>query len=340
MTSLRPWAGLALIAARFDLSTIIQSLGGPVHAAAASAQAWLRAGLPFEALCHLESAGVDAGGLALTPADPRWPVALEGQPHAPVLLGAEGNVELLKRPGVAVVGARGCTPYGLEHARAISSAISEAGGVVVSGLARGIDREAHLSAPGATIGVLGQGLDSPMPVWQASVRQRILAGGGLVLSEFPRLMPADRWTFPVRNRIVAGLARITVVVEASHQSGAKNTAGHALRLGKDVLALPGPVNAPASAGCLDLLEDGAGLVRNPGTVLDAAGLRRPTPARAAPVGREEQVFAALGSGGSTEQLVARAGLPYADVCAALVVLGLTGRVSRLPGNRYVPRGPP
>lgn len=337
--SLCPWSGLALVAGRVDLWSVITTLGGAGAARASPPGAWAAAGLPVELLHLLDAPGVDCGGVPLHAASPEWPGALTGQPFAPVLLGAEGNTALLGRPAVAVVGARACTAYGLQHAGAIARAVAGAGGVVVSGLARGIDREAHLAAPGATIAVLGQGLEAPMPAWQAALRRRVLDDGGLILSEHPRALPPDRWTFPVRNRIVAGLTRATVVVEAAHASGARNTAAHALRLGAEVLAVPGPIDAPASAGCLDLIEQGAQLVRGPATVLAAAGLSAAAAGDSAPRTREDRVLAALGPGGTPDHVGRACGLPYADVAAALVLLELTGRVRRLPGNRYAPRSP-
>lgn len=340
LNSLSPWVGLAGFAARVDLWAIITTLGGPFLASSAPATAWVAAGLPFDVVARLQDTTSELGGNPIAPGDVDWPQALLGQPFAPVHLAAEGNLSLLQKPAVAIVGARACTPYGSEHARDLARAVVAAGGVVVSGLARGIDREAHLAAGGATIAVLGQGLDCPMPFWQAALRRRILADGGLILSEFPRAMSADVWTFPVRNRVVAGLGRATVVIEAGHRSGAKNTAAHALRLGTDVLAVPGPLNAPASAGCLDLIEDGATMVRSAGTVLAAARLAPLPPNRppAPPEALADQVMASLGSGASPEQLMTTTGLPHPVVAAALVQLGLAGRITRLPGNRYVPRG--
>jgi DNA processing protein len=338
MTSLFPWSGLSAAVGRLDLWAVINMLGGPLLAAGAEECAWLGAGLPFDLLPYLRQSRVDCGGTQLGASSGLWPSRLAGQPFGPVLFGVEGNVALLDRPAVAIVGARSCTPYGMEHAGSIAQAVAGAGGVVVSGLARGIDREAHLGANGATIAVLGQGLDAPMPTWQAALRRRILDQGGLIVSEFPRAMPADCWTFPIRNRIVAGLAVATVVVEASHKSGARNTAGHALRLGREVLAVPGPLNAIASAGCLDLIEEGAIMVRSAATVLAAAGLTAP---KVNPAGndRESIVLAALGTGATPEQIVRATRLAHPEVSAALTVLGLTARVWRLPGNRFVPRPP-
>ncbi len=333
-----PWTGLSQVAARVDLWDIVARLGGAEAASCADAAAWLRAGLPFDLLPLLTRPHVDPGGRLVTPGMADWPSALCGVPFAPVALGVEGRAELLHKPAVAVVGARACTAYGVEQAARIASAVTRSGAVVVSGLARGIDRSAHLGAEGATIAVLGQGLDTPMPGWQRQLRERVLADGGLVISEFPRGLTADTWTFPIRNRIVAALARATVVVEASHRSGARNTANHALQCGRIVLAVPGPLDAPASAGCLDMIEDGATMVRGPETVLAAAGLAGPPPGPSR--GPADPVLAALGGGATPEELASRTGLSHAEVMARLGALGLTGRVGRLPGNRYVPRGPP
>lgn len=335
MTASHPWIGLAAFAARIDLWNIIGDLGGPVPAEGASRKDWQAVGLPLDAAEALAERRVDPGGITLCPTDPAWPAALTGTAFGPVLLGAMGNLLLLNRPGVAIVGSRACTPYGVSQASSLSRAVGEAGGVVVSGLARGIDKAAHLAAPGATIAVLGQGLDAPMPTWQRAVAERILEEGGLVLSEFPRALQPDRWTFPVRNRVVAGLARAVVVVEADHKSGARNTAAHGARLGREVLAVPGALGWAASNGCLDLIEEGAGVVRGTATVLRAAGLQsgsHSTPA--------DPVAQAVGAGATAEQVMLLTGLPWAEVSAKLSALTLTGRLVRLAGGIYVPRGRP
>jgi DNA processing protein len=213
--------------------------------------------------------------------------------------------------------------------------VVDAGGVVVSGLAAGIDSEAHGAAGGQTIAVLGQGLLAPMPAWQCRVREAILADGGLVLSEFPPDAPAQTWTFPIRNRIIAGLAGAVVVVEAGQRSGARITARNALEYGREVLAVPGPLGAAASAGCLDLIEQGATMVRAIATVLQAARLGGVRPERAG-AERDARVLAALGPGGTPEQVEGATGLDRRAVMAALGALELTGRVTRLPGRRYIP----
>ena len=200
-----------------------------------------------------------------------WPRALLGLPGAPLSLYAEGRLAVLDRPVVAIVGSRTCTADGRAPARSLARTVVEAGGTVASGLAAGIDAEAHLAAGGWTVAVLGQGLDAPMARWQAELRARVLAGGGLVLSEYEPGASAAAWTFPRRNRIIAGLARAVVVVEAAHRSGSKNTAAHALAYGRDVYAVPGPPELPTSEGCLDLIEQGAGVVRGPQTITEILG---------------------------------------------------------------------
>ncbi len=196
-------------------------------------------------------------------ADPAWPRVLVGVPFGPVALSVEGTTALLHGAGVTIVGARACTARGRRHAHELAHAVRAAGGVVTSGLAWGIDAEAHLAAEGATIAVLGQGLATLMPPWQARLRAEILRAGGLVVSEFPDAQPPRPWTFPVRNRVLAALGRVIVVVEAGARSGARVTARLALGMGREVLAVPG------SEGTDALIEEGAVPVATPDDVLRA-----------------------------------------------------------------------
>jgi DNA processing protein len=265
--------------------------------------------------------------------DPAWPAALYDLPQGPVVLTWEGSLSLLSRPMVAVVGARACTPYGREWAARIAAGVAAAGGVVVSGLAAGVDLAAHEAANGATVAVLGQGIDARMAGWQRRAREALLARGGLVLSELPPDAHADTHTFPIRNRIIAGLARVVVVVEAGERSGTRNTASHALRYGRDVMALPGPLGAPASVGCLDLLEQGATMVRGVASVLAEAGLAR-GPSDSDPA---EGLRELLATPRTPEELMAATGRPHVWVAERLGILELTGEVIRLPGRRYQAR---
>lgn len=253
-----PWSGLCLYAPRLPEAAAAASRQG-----AAAAVAALGRGIQQAAILAIP--GWSGRWLRADHAD--WPAALVGLPGAPVALAWEGNLALLSEPGVAIVGTRRCTSTGRAMAREYAAAVAAAGGVVVSGLAAGIDAEAHLAAAGRTIAVLGQGLAAPMPAWQAEVRRRVLREGGLVLSEYAPDMHADVWTFPQRNRVIAGLSRGVVVVEAGHRSGAKNTAHHAMEYGREVAAVPGWPSLPSFAGCLDLVEEGCGVVRGPASVV-------------------------------------------------------------------------
>lgn len=253
-----PWSGLCLNATRLPAEVCTAARQGAPEALAALGRGPLLAAV---VACR------SWPGRWLRADHPAWPLALAGLPGAPIALSWEGNLSLLEFPGVAIVGTRRCTSTGRALAREYAAAVVAAGGVVVSGLAAGIDTEAHLAADGRTIAVLGQGLASPMPAWQAEVRRRVLGEGGLVLSEYAPEMHADVWTFPQRNRIIAGLARGVVVVEAGHRSGAKNTAHHAMEFGREVAAVPGWPSLPSFAGCLDLVEEGCAVVRGPATVV-------------------------------------------------------------------------
>lgn len=253
-----PWSGLCLYATRLPEAASAAAQHGAAAALAALDQHLLKSAI----------LGVRGwGGRWLRADEANWPAALLGLPGAPVALSWEGNLDLLEAPGVAIVGTRRCTSTGRVMAREYAAAVAAAGGVVVSGLAAGIDAEAHLAAGGRTIAVLGQGLAAPMPAWQAEVRRRVLREGGLVLSEYAPDMHADVWTFPQRNRVIAGLARGVVVVEAGHRSGAKNTAHHAMEFGREVAAVPGWPSLPSFAGCLDLVEEGCSVVRGPASVV-------------------------------------------------------------------------
>ncbi|MDP2312832.1 MAG: DNA-processing protein DprA [Pseudomonadota bacterium] len=342
-----PWPGLAVLSARVDLWPVVQAW------AEAPRSLRLMPGLEGH-LEHLRASGLsarDAARVLDTPAwrsgrrgvqflhagASGWPSALVGLPCGPVALSVEGNASLLARPTVAIVGARACTSYGREWAAHIAGAVVSAGAVVVSGLAAGIDQAAHGAAGGATVAVLGQGLDAPMPAWQRRVRETLLERGGCVISEMPPAARATPFTFPIRNRIIAGLACAVAVIEAGERSGARNTATHGLRYGREVLALPGPLGAPASFGCLDLIEQGATLIRGAHTVIEVAGLvaKRSTAegGLSEPIG-EAGLLRYLGTPTTPEDLVARTGISFPDVMAQLGLLELTGRAIRLPGRRY------
>ena len=190
-----------------------------------------------------------------------------------------GPPGFLDLPAVAIVGARSCSPYGAQVAREVARELAAAGVIVVSGLARGVDGEAHrgaLAAGGLTVAVLGCGIDRDYPRAHAQLAARI-AESGAVVSEYPPGIEPSPWRFPARNRIVAGLARATVVVEARERSGALITADFALELGREVFAVPGEITSALSAGTNDLIRQGATPLLTADDVLEALGLERAPP---------------------------------------------------------------
>lgn len=205
--------------------------------------------------------------------DPAYPPALAGLADAPFFLFVRGSVSDL--PAVAIVGTRRCTRYGLDLARAFGRVVSEAGWSVVSGLARGIDGAAHHgslsgSAPGTA--VLGCGIDRWYPAAHAELGESLLSAGGAVLSEYPPGTPPTGWRFPPRNRIISGLARVVVIVEAAATGGALITALRALEQDRVIFAVPGDVTRPSSEGCNLLIRDGAVPVLGPADLIEALSI--------------------------------------------------------------------
>ena len=261
---------------------------------------------------------------------------------------------LADAPVVALVGSRRASRTGLEAARIVASGLARAGVVVVSGFAHGIDAAAHSAAldeGGETWGVLGCGVDVPYPAAHDRLRARMLEGGAL-LSELPPGTPPEPWHFPVRNRIIAGCARVVVVVEAAPRSGSLITARCAAEAGRDVGAVPGPVVAEQSAGTNALLKDGAILVRDATDVLrelpdeDLRRLRPgglpDAPAPATPDDPDAaRVLLALdvAEPRDADALSAATGLPAARLSAALVLLELEGLAEALPGAVFARRRP-
>jgi len=295
----------------------------------------------------------------VTWADKAYPKLLMEIPDPPLVLYARGDIALLARAGVAVVGTRRATVYGMETSRRFGYGLAMAGYCVVSGLARGIDREAHegaLQAKGATTAVIGAALDKLYPPENEELARRIVEGGGLVVSEYPFGRQADRQTFPMRNRIVAGLCKGVVVVESPRKSGTLITAGQAAEFGRSVMAVPGRVDAPGFEGSHRLIRDGAVLV----TCVDEAveeleGLFHPraesgrpaeTPEteRAVSLSPDEQkIMDALDAsdGGCPVDVIAGAcGIPAHKITALLVGLEMK-RVARvLPGGLVAKSGAP
>jgi DNA processing protein len=259
---------------------------------------------------------------------PSFPSLLRAIHDAPVGLFVRGgaSLDLLGRPAVAVVGARACSGYGTTVARSLAREAAAAGLVVVSGLARGIDAEAHrgaLDAGGATVAVLGCGIDRDYPAAHAELARRI-AANGLIVSEYAPGVEPMAWRFPARNRIIAGLCDATVVVEAREKSGSLITADFALEEGRDVLAVPGEITSSLSAGTNALLKLGASPLTGAADVLDCFGL--------APAGPPAETSAYVDLLPATaDELVRRTGRPAAEVARVLVALELDGAVSSRDG---------
>jgi DNA processing protein len=257
----------------------------------------------------------------------RFP-ALLGAIHDPppgLFVRGAADVDVLARPAVAVVGARACSGYGAAVARMLGRDLTAAGLVVVSGLARGVDAEAHrgaLAAGGPTVAVLGCGIDRDYPAAHAELARRI-AADGLIVSEYaPGVEPAP-WRFPARNRIIAGLCAATVVVEARERSGALITADLALEEGREVFAVPGEIGSALSAGTNALLKLGAAPLTSADDVLAIYGL-------AASVEPDRGGLLDL-LPATADELVRRSGLSAAEVARALVELELAGRVAQHEG---------
>jgi DNA processing protein len=275
--------------------------------------------------------------------DPAYPSRLRALAGPPAVLyvagGLDQMVDLLFEEPVAIVGSRNASPYGLDVARSLGRGLAVAGVTVVSGMAIGIDSAAHagaLEAGGPTVAVLPASANRPYPPGKRALHRRIVAGGAAV-SEVGPGAGVWRWMFPARNRIIAALAAMTVVVEAGEWSGALVTARLAGGLGRPVGAVPGRVTTPQAAGPNGLLAAGACIVRGPQDVLDhvfgagertAAAPRRQPPAELAPL------LAAIAEGYETTAALARAGFEPDKGLAALAELELGGFVRRGAGGRF------
>jgi DNA processing protein len=259
----------------------------------------------------------------------------------PAELYVRGDVEILGEAAVAIVGARSCSPYGSQVARSIARELASAGLVVVSGLARGIDGEAHrgtLDAGGRTIAVLGCGIDRNYPRSHAQLALRIREQGAVV-SEYPPGVEPAPWRFPARNRIIAGLCVATIVVEARERSGALITADFALELGREVFAVPGEITSALSAGTNDLLRQGAAPLLAAVDVLAALGLE-PAPRRAGAISETAALVLAevTDIARDVDGLVRATGRSTGEISAALVELELAGLVTAAEGLYRVSPG--
>jgi len=318
-----------------DDHELVAALGGR-HADAVTA-AWLRFD-PERARRRLRETRLAA--ICRHDAD-RYPPALHDMPDPPAVLHVAGAAGLTPGPAAAVVGARRATPYGLEVARMLGRGLGAAGVTVVSGMALGVDSAAHegaLEAGGPTVAVLAGGADVPYPPSKRRLYRRVLAGGCAV-SELPPGFRPRRWCFPARNRMIAALSRLTVVVEAAERSGALITARLARELGREVGAVPGPITSPRARGVNDLLFDGAHVVRDAQDVLDVlfgvGGKSAPPDSRDRLEPALRRVLDEVAGGRDTVGALAETPSEAEAALVALSELELLGHVRRVPGGRYV-----
>jgi DNA processing protein len=298
--------------------------------------------LALEAADRAMAAALHSGATAVPYPHPNYPPQLREIPDPPPLLWARGDVASMSAPAIGVVGSRDATPASLAVARKLGSELAEAGLVVVSGLARGIDGASHagaLAGAGRTVAVMGSGLDVVYPLQHRALAEQVSQNGALV-SELPPWVGPRAWHFPLRNRIISGLSRAVVVVEASEKSGSLITARLALEQGRDVLAVPGGILSGRHRGTHGLIKDGARLVETVDDVLEEIGWRRP-PVHAVgdssnplPINILESSMAA-GEPYTVGQLGELVGRTAAETLVELSYLELAGRVVRQPGGQFV-----
>jgi DNA processing protein len=282
----------------------------------------------------------EPGNHVLTLADETYPRALLNTPDPPPLLYVVGRLELLAAPAIAIVGSRNATTQGLRHAEAFARALSDAGLAVVSGLALGIDAAAHrgaLAGSASSIAVIGTGADVVYPARNRELAQA-LAERGCILSEFPLGTPPVASNFPRRNRLIGGLARGCLVVEAALLSGSLITARLANEQGKEVFAIPGSIHSPLAKGCHALIKQGAKLVETAQDILDELSFPASAPPAVASLAHDESTDAVLAQIGfdpcDFDTLLVRTGKSAETLSALLTEWELLGWMEALPGGRY------
>ena len=324
---------------------LISAFGSASAALSAPAAAWRSLGLPQASADQRRDAGIREQAAAalrwleepmhhlLAWDDPAYPALLAELSDAPPLLFVAGDVALLERPQLAMVGSRRASKPGLDTARAFARSLAGGGFVITSGLALGIDGAAHdgaLEAGGDTVAVLGTGLEHLYPRRHLGLARRIVEQGGALVSELPLRCPPQAANFPRRNRIISGLSLGVLVVEASPSSGSLITARLAAEQGREVYAIPGSIHHPGARGCHELIRQGATLVESIEHILD--GLRGwtaqavpATPAQPAPAHALLDLLRAAPQ--SSEQLALSSGSELPEVLAGLTELELDGGVA-------------
>lgn len=278
----------------------------------------------------------EPGNHVLTLADTAYPKSLLEIPDPPLMLYAKGRIELLSANSIAVVGSRNATAQGISNAEKFSEVLSKAGFTIVSGMALGIDTAAHqgaLRGSGSTVAVIGTGADIVYPARNHGLAH-LIAENGCILSEYALGTPALPANFPRRNRIISGLSKGVLVVEAAAQSGSLITARMAGEQGRDVFAIPGSIHSPLAKGCHLLIKQGAKLVESAQDILEEISCRKPAPVPAAAQAvPDSPILAAMGFDPvDLDTLAERCGFDIASLHAELLTLELDGMVETLPGG--------
>ena len=314
---------------------------GVGQAVAESIRGWEKSFSLAEELKKIEKLGLQVVDVE----DPAYPSLLREIHDPPMVLYYRGTLDAVRGAAIGVVGTREATGYGIELAKKLGYQLAYAGVRVISGLARGIDTAAHqgaLAAKGRTAAVLGCSMDQVYPAENQALAEKMEESGGCVMSEFCLGTPPDRQTFPMRNRIVSGLSKGLLVVEAARASGAMITAKQALEQGRQVFAVPGRIDHPQSGGCHQLLKEGARLVESVEDVLaefefllPPAEMPTPNPPQGDLGEQEKRVLQALAREEMhMDELTRKCGLPSPAVSATLLKLEMKRRVRQMPGKYF------
>lgn len=328
---------------------------------ATSTDELIKLGLPSKEVIKLKKPNWDmveqdlawaqkTGNHIITINDPDYPQLLKEIPNSPLLLFVCGDLQLLKLPQIAIVGSRNPTPTGLEMAFIFAKELAQAGLVVISGFATGIDAASHkgaIAAPGKTIAVMGTGLNQIYPAHHINLAQKILDSGGILLSEFPLEDKGNAWHFPLRNRVISGLSLGTLVVEATVRSGSLITARLANEQGREVFAVPSSIYNPLARGCHYLIRQGAKLIEQSADILEElgelAGLKKPSILDAKKSQEKnkldqehKKLLDCIGFETTTiDVLVMRTGLSAQQISVMLLELELQGLVKSIVGGGVV-----
>jgi DNA processing protein len=350
---LRALTTTALLRAGFDTVactlgwTLLQEGAGPDLAGIVAGRIWFD---PEVRRRHLRRAEADAarvlretpgpGVRILSITDEDYPRLLRTIPDPPLVLWVWGQTAALSRPSIGIVGSRAATPTGLNVARTLGRHLAEASLNVVSGLARGVDGAAHegaLAGGGTTVGVLGCGIDCPYPSQHRRLAEEMTQAGAVITELPPGTQPLPQH-FPLRNRIISGLCKAVVVVEASEHSGSLITARMALEQGRDVLAVPGSVLSGKHVGCHRLIKDGARLVETVGDIFEEIGWVPPASAQLETANHLQlsdlEANMAVGEPYSVEDLARETGRSPLELLPELGRLEVAGRLTRLPGGKF------